>query len=615
MTRKTAPLAVLLLVVLHQIATPAPPTTPQLETLAQRIDPFIAVLGGRDSAFALRSTIDCRIAGVHVQANLTLERFDDHAWRLELVHEDYPFTLDRTEQRTVLILPRHKTAIVGQGALKGADTLAPRGAALRLAGDASAILPYYLMLANTNGQVAAGALTTLLKLEPDNGNDNATLWLSPHATQVSLKVADGQTLTVMSPETVLRPKESIFLELTEPDADTGPAEIPAGYTVTRIDRTEMERMLSRGIRRALEVLAPGPKLTSPPRRPQEVEHGQVRWEQDQRLVLLSGTPEQVGRAHGRLLAEQIALNRDSVLYLVGIAQTMRTGRWALDDLRQIWRRLEPFIPADHKVEMAAMAEAGGFSVEEAQLTNIFPELFHCSGFAVFGKATQGGKLYHGRVLDYMTKIGLQDAAGIFVIAVDGKIPFATVGYAGFIGSVSGMNAQQVSLGEMGGGGEGKWDGVPMATLMRRALEECSTLEAVMQLWSDSPRTCEYFYVFADGKGPDAVGVAATPESIEFIRPGQSDPRLGEGIADMVLLSSGDRLETLRQRAKSAYGTIDVEQALHLMSRPVAMTSNLHNVLFVPEDLVFYVAHADHRHIAAERPYVKFDLAALLEALP
>ena len=110
----------------------------------------------------------------------------------------------------------------------------------------------------------------------------------------------------------------------------------------------------------------------------------------------------------------------------------------------------------------------GFTIEEAQLTNIFPELFHCSGFAVFGKATEGGKLYHGRVLDYMTKIGLQDASGIFVIAVDGKIPFVTVGYAGFIGSVSGMNARQVSLGEMGGAGQGKWDGVPMSILMRRA---------------------------------------------------------------------------------------------------------------------------------------------------
>ena len=38
-----------------------------------------------------------------------------------------------------------------------------------------------------------------------------------------------------------------------------------------------------------------------------------------------------------------------------------------------------------------------------------------------------------------------------------------------------------------------------------------------------------------------------------------------------------------------------------MSRPVAMNSNLHNVLFVPADGVFYVANASHKQPAAERP--------------
>ena len=47
---------------------------------------------------------------------------------------------------------------------------------------------------------------------------------------------------------------------------------------------------------------------------------------------------------------------------------------------------------------------------------------------------------------------------------EGKIPFVNVTYAGFIGSVTGMNAQQVSIGEMGGRGLGplgrRADGVP-----------------------------------------------------------------------------------------------------------------------------------------------------------
>jgi hypothetical protein len=48
-----------------------------------------------------------------------------------------------------------------------------------------------------------------------------------------------------------------------------------------------------------------------------------------------------------------------------------------------------------------------------------------------------------------------------------------------------------------------------------------------------------------------------------------------------------------------------------MCRPVAMESNLHNVLFVPADGVLYVANANHELPAAERPYVKLDLNQLL----
>ncbi len=150
--------------------------------------------------------------------------------------------------------------------------------------------------------------------------------------------------------------------------------------------------------------------------------------------------------------------------------------------------------------------------------------------------------------------------------------------------------------------------------MRRALEECSTLVEVKALWTNSPRTCEYYYVFADGKTNQAVGVAATPEAVEFIAPGQAHPLLGDGIDDAVVLSAGSRLQTLRDRVQQQHGNIDVNIAKGLMSRPVAMESNLHNVLFVPRDGVMYVANADHKHPAAERPYVKIDLRALLKSI-
>lgn len=158
-------------------------------------------------------------------------------------------------------------------------------------------------------------------------------------------------------------------------------------------------------------------------------------------------------------------------------------------------------------------------------------------------------------------------------APQGMISFANVGYAGFIGSVSGMNAEKISLGEMGGRGEGQWDGVPMATLMRRGLEECSSLEEVKNLWKNSPRTCEYYYVFADGEDRSAAGVAATPDNLQFIAPGECDALLGDGIKDAVVLSAGSRLEELRKRVNTGYGSFDAESSQAFTRRPVAMSSN------------------------------------------
>ncbi len=599
-------LVALLLVFLMPVAGYGAHATPQqIRQLATKLDPWLACINGNAKSFAIEIEIDAKVKGQAMAGTVRLVRFNDDAWRLVMTHPSFSLSLDRTAERTRLVLPAHKTAILGEGELAAGETLDPVGLFIRLLSMDSMASTVFLMAGSCDGQMAAISLTSLAELEP--ADEKALRWIIPKIDNASLEFSpDGRTLKIMFPSgsAILR---RIAVSQVSPQQD-----MPEGFDVRQVNRTEMERLFVRGVRRSTEVLWPGPSLIHPSQNSRFVEHGELQWKQGQRLVLLKGTPLQVGLAHGELLQNEIRRLCDSVLYLVGIAKTVQTGRWFLDDLRDAYKRLETYIPQAHKIEMDAMAKSSGVRAEEVRLANVFPELFHCSGFAVFGSATQEGKLYHGRVLDYMTVIGLQDSAALFVINTEGKIPFANVGFAGFTGSVSGMNAKKISLGEMGGGGEGDWDGVPMATLMRRALEECSTLDEVKALWQNSPRTCEYYYVFADGKIPDAVGVAATPEHLEFINPSQAHARLGEGIKDTVLMSGGDRLKVLRQRITESHGQIDVDKAIWLMSRPVATGSNLHNVLFVPQDLKLYVAHASRRQVAAERPYVLFDLGVLLK---
>ena len=88
------------------------------------------------------------------------------------------------------------------------------------------------------------------------------------------------------------------------------------------------------------------------------------------------------------------------------------------------------------------------------------------------------------------------------------------------------------------------------------------------------------------------------------------------VKDCVLLSAGDRYEELVRRTKEGRGGFTAKEALKLMERPVAMKSNLHNVLFEPETTRFWVANASKdKQPAAEQPYHPFQLTELLKRSP
>lgn len=585
-------------------------------TLARDLEPALKCVRGQRDHYTFRAEVEVTIGAQAEKVTLETARWGTEEFRFRCTHADYAVEISRLLDRTVMALPRHEVAFVGAGEAPVRDHLLPKTLSRQLI-DADSMVSVLWPMLQGSPKLWPLVLSPLVKLEYDAERREYLLEkeirLSPVATEGTAEIwkmnAAGKGWQAK-------------LSLS-PGPDQAPELTPQKQEVS-LERAELERQLTRGARRALAVLAPSPRLLTPVQRPARVENGELRWVQGQRLALLKGSPEEIGKAHAQLLGDEATRCLDSVLYAFGTVQTIRTGRWFRHDLEEAYARLQPHIPEDHQQELAALANELGWEPHLIQVLNVFPELFHCSGFAVYGSATQDGVLYHGRVLDYMTTIGLQDSAVTFVVAPNDKIPFVNVGYGGFGGSVSGMNARGVSLGEMGGRGEGEWDGVPMATLMRRALEECRTLDEVMDLWTNSPRTCEYFYVFAEarrnGNQPDspfirrAVGVAATPESLQFVQPGEAHELLGPGIPDVVYLSAGQRLETLRGRIQEKYGQIDSATAIWLMSRPVAMQSNLHNVLFVPEQGKLHVANANHQHPAAERPYVEFDITALLQEI-
>ncbi len=337
----------------------------------------------------------------------------------------------------------------------------------------------------------------------------------------------------------------------------------------------------------------------------------------QQILYVSGSHYEMGFQHGKLLKSQVKAVCDKVLKIAFYAEFFKNVLPGPNRIEQAYRRLEPFIPERFQEELRGLADGSEVPLKRLQLANIFPALFHCSGFAIWGEATQNETLLHGRVLDYMTDAGLQKYALVTIAEPNGYHGFVNVGYAGFIGSVTGMNDRQVAIGEMGGGGVGDWDGVPMAYLFRMALEQADTLDEAVAVFREHRRTCEYYYVISDGKIPDARALECRPDEFTVIEPNQSYPKLPVAVNDAVLLSEDQRYHILAQRVVKDYGQFDAAAAIDLMDRPVAMRGNLHNCLFAPQQLELWVANAadpgqtpDYQ--ACKQTYYHYDMKRLLD---
>jgi len=340
-------------------------------------------------------------------------------------------------------------------------------------------------------------------------------------------------------------------------------------------------------------------------------HGALYTVGEKRVLVVDGTPEQMGGAHGRLLADLVPQMMPRTMALVATGYAVQKGEWFYDHIDDINRRASPHTPDRFLRECKAMAAAAKITEHDAMCGNYFAELFHCSGVAVRGKASADGRVVHARVLDYMRDINLQKYAVLQVFIPEGGYPWVSVGYAGFLGSVTAMNARGLAIGEMGGRGEGNWDGMPMTFLVREIAEKAETVEQALDILRKTPRTCEYYYVISDAKR-NMVGVHATWDKLEILKPGEQNPLLPKVPEDVVMFSAGNRAEELSKRLHDQFGKITPEAMIEIIKRPVAMKSNLHDAVFMPETLDLWFADAGKKTPACDEPYTKVNLKTILD---
>jgi isopenicillin-N N-acyltransferase-like protein len=225
----------------------------------------------------------------------------------------------------------------------------------------------------------------------------------------------------------------------------------------------------------------------------KVDGAELRYVGNVPLAILSGTPEEMGRQHGELLAgpgKAIAAFPERFAEEFGV-----TAFWPL--VTQAGKTLVMQAPERHQQELAAIAKHSDLSSDKLAVGNTLLELrrLGCSAIVVEpARSATGGPIF-GRNFDFLTLGELDQYSMVIVYRPEGKHAFESVGFPGMVGAISGMNDAGLAVGtldvEQSADGSRKFNptGVPLAFVFRRILEECTTVdEAEALLKSIKPTT-------------------------------------------------------------------------------------------------------------------------------
>jgi hypothetical protein len=258
---------------------------------------------------------------------------------------------------------------------------------------------------------------------------------------------------------------------------------------------------------------------------------------------LSGDPAARGAAISKMLRQPMIDDERELYDGFARAVPFAPARWAIMDLgRWTFRHVDRGIPEEFRTELAGIAQ--GFAPDP--FTSILPTyhrfvflytvydialsfekspLIGCTTLdsgpdangAEFSDDPTRGDVLLARAFDMETAEGLDRDKVVFLVRAPGKIPFASVGWPGFVGVVSGMNREGVAMVVHGGrASTPSTEGVPVAFSLRIALASAHTTEEAVSILSSQPVMVSHIVIVTDPSGDVAV-IERAPGVTPFVK--------------------------------------------------------------------------------------------------
>ena len=182
-------------------------------------------------------------------------------------------------------------------------------------------------------------------------------------------------------------------------------------------------------------------------------------------------------------------------------------------------------PADYRAELQAFCKAANLDPEAGVVANTLPDTYRgwlgCSSLMVLPeKSATKGTLF-GRNLDFYAIASLDKCGLVTVYRPKGKRAFASIGFPGLMGCLSGINdaGLAVAVHEVFFSGDGatmlNTKAMPYAACFRRVLEECDSVATAEKLVRSVERSTLLNLAVCDRR--DCAVLEMTPKTVAIRR--------------------------------------------------------------------------------------------------
>jgi hypothetical protein len=348
--------------------------------------------------------------------------------------------------------------------------------------------------------------------------------------------------------------------------------------------------------------------------------GRVEEHDGFRTLYLEGSPYEMGFQHGVLLGDEIkARIRDHLLS--GLVGDASISHFLL--LRHA-REVEGWLSAEHREEMAGIADGAGVSYSQVLLLNTYDDLFaqpwpdhnirdllfsisspftphqrtgvavqgadpsgeekpaqdgprsNASGaFAVFGAATRDGNLL--QAVSFSSPSMSPEELLVIVCRPEKGNSFLAVGQPGSVGFDVGMNEEELSVTALPSRSQdASLAGVPLPFLLRDVLQQAGDIPSALRILASADRTTGHNVLVGDGQRPDArVMEYSTHLHAVFEAQGDLVVRTNhfldgdlreaqETLSGWDEASSWERLDSLQRAMESDYGRLDPSRVIGII---------------------------------------------------